>query len=273
VDAAHPQKKIKTKSTAAATTVVVLSGFAQDDTAQGTHYRLEKGRYGNLNQGKCMTRTAIAEKLVEHMGKSPSSESDVSYAMAEIRKTLEFDRAKKENWALSFYCDWVLHTELTGPGAKKILGTIEQILGKFKDGDDPATFDPSGALYDILSFHLLRSHLSKFLKENDMPTLWVEDPFVWPTTVRFYGRLVQDSPLKHTFKLLRTFVLASCEPSDDIVRTNAKGEYFGFKWQFTLNDGSTFFVPFTSNVPKAPSNWKPLGVADNRPGATPRPAG
>lgn len=211
-----------------------------------------------------MTRSAIEKELGEHMNEPPADARDLVYALIKIRKVLEHDKQKRAYWTLTLFCDWILHTELLGDGAKKILEMLDKRLGGFNPST-PESIDPDGMVHKILSFDLFRGHLWDFLRRNHLPTVWAEDEFAWKKTVLLYGEQVHDTPLVMTrksykFKYLRRLVIAACEPAEEIVEANPTQKHYGFKWQFTLNDGRTFQIPYTSNVPEQPPNWRTQGT-------------
>ncbi len=210
-----------------------------------------------------MTRDAITDKLGAHLNKPPVDEKDVVYAMVKIRKVLEHDKQRKRYWALTFYCDWVLHTKLSQFGAMKIINMLDERFAGFRT-TEPKKFDPDGKIQEILSFQLFREELLVFLSRNRLPTVWAEDQFAWDKMIMLYGEEVRDTPLVVTnqvynFKYLREIVISACEPSEAIVKANPKDKHFGFRWQFKLKDGRSFPMVHTSNLPEPPPNWQTQG--------------
>lgn len=117
----------------------------------------------------------------------------------------------------------------------------------------------------MLSFDLFNRCLSDFSRRNDLPTVWTEGWLVWQKTITLYGKQVRHTPLMMTpkdykFRYLQKLVIAACEPARDIVEVNPSQADFGFKWQFSLNDGYTFCLSHTSNLAMPPPGCKTLGV-------------
>lgn len=209
-----------------------------------------------------MTRTEIAEELFDLMNKPPERKQEVVYTLVQVRKILEHDGNGDEASLLRFYCDWAFHTKLDRRGAAYILRILDERLGQYRPWS-PETIDPDGRVSQVLSFDLFNRCLSDFSRQNDLPTVWTEDWFAWQKTIMFYGEQVRHTPLIMTrkdykFRYLQKLVIAACEPSREIVEANPNEAHFGFKWQFTLNDGFTFCLPHTSNL--APPGWKTLGM-------------
>lgn len=214
-----------------------------------------------------MTRDAIADELFPLLNEEPTTKERVVYVLLKIRKMLEHDKKPADYVMLNFFCDWVAHTELSFAGARKVLAMLDERLPTFYR--KPEQWDPDGVVHNILSFHLLRQQLSKFLQGNDLPTRWVEDDFTWIAVVRFYGEQVRETPLfiadaKHTLKYIRRVEIVACEPSKHIVEANPSQKHYGFKWLVTMNNGKTFSWPYTSNLPEKPANWPPQGVKIER---------
>ena len=208
-------------------------------------------------------RSAICEKLGPHMNEPPRAEKDVVYALVEIRKVLEHDAEAERLWTLRFFCDWAVHTTLDRGGAQKILTFLDERLGHFNPAS-PENVDPDGLVHKILSFDLFREHLLEFLTTNDLRAMWAEDDFVWKKFLVLYGEIVRDTPLfmtrrNYEFRYLRQLVITACEPSQAIVQANPGQRFHGFKWEFTLDDGRSFTMPYTSNLPEPPPRWVTLG--------------
>jgi hypothetical protein len=205
-----------------------------------------------------MIRIEISKELFDLMNKPPEKKQDVTHALIQIRKLLECDGQQKENWTLHFFCDWTLHSELSHVGARKIVSLLDERLRYFRPPDSDS--DPCNIIHRIVSLTLFREELSGFLKRNDLPTVWTEDQFTWQSVVRFYGQQVRDTPLVMmradcAFKYIQRVVVSACEPSKEITDANPREEFYGLKWDFTLSDGCSFSIPYTSNIALPPEGW------------------
>ena len=190
----------------------------------------------------------IIEKLTQHMQAFPEREADVVYALAQVRKILEYGEVGDFH-TLQFFCDWALHTRLDRSVAQRMLKTLD---GQFRhyDSKKPWAIDPGGKALEIFSFRLFWQQLAKFCEKHELPTVWV-DYLNWKQVVKLYGEIVRDCPLVMTrkdyqFVYLKKFVLTACEPSQILVEANPGREHFGFNWEFTLSDGRTFNMPYTT---------------------------
>ncbi len=198
------------------------------------------------------------------MNKPPANGQELIYALVKIRKVLEHEKKKTAYWTLTFFCDWILHTQLWGEGAKRIMELLDTRIWSFNPAK-PETIDPDGKVSQILSFDLFREHLLDFLKRHDLPTVWAEDDFAWKQTVVLYSEEVRDTPLVLTrknlkFKRLKKLVISACTPSEAVVKANPIEKYYGLRWEFTPIKGRSFVFPYTSNLPEPPPNWRTQGT-------------
>lgn len=215
-----------------------------------------------------MTRNVIAEELWPILNGEPEHKLLVVGALVQIRKMLEHDGFPAQYSVLKFFCDWVVHPKLAGPGARELMKRIDRELPTL-DPRNPQGWDPRGVIQETISFDLFRHELWAYLRvpENDLPTRWVEDDFTWTNVVQFYGQQVHNTPLvidndKHGLTYIRRVEIVSLEPSPEIVAANPGDKHFGFisKWVFTLNDDRSFAWSHTSNVPEKPANWPTQGI-------------
>jgi len=215
-----------------------------------------------------MTRDALLVELFPLLNEEPQNKGDVVHVLIQIRKLLEHQGKPELYWALNFFCDWIVHTQLTRGGAPKILKLLDERLPTF-DARNPQGIDPDGMVMSILSFELLRRDLRGFLQVNDVPTRWVDDDFTWQAVVRFYAQQVLDIPLviedgKFLLKHIRRMEIVGFEPAKDFVEANPGQTFFGFQWSVTLNSGQKFLCPYTSNLMVKPADWPTQGIRQTR---------
>ncbi|MGH9779266.1 MAG: hypothetical protein ACRD5I_12725, partial [Candidatus Acidiferrales bacterium] len=112
---------------------------------------------------------------------------------------------------------------------------------------DPDNPDHSPSVDDALdpvSFSLLRDEFEEFCERLGLPLTWTFDDTAWDKVVELFADAVRNSPLKmnrknYGFVRLREVVLSVWKPNESIVGAQP-GPVFGFKWDCTLDDGSTF---------------------------------
>lgn len=196
-------------------------------------------------------RDAIIEKLNRHFTAPPKTEADVAYAFVQLRKLLERNNDKKKFPRLTFFCDWVVHGHLSGPEAKLVLIELDERL-RFYKSSEPEGIDRDGHVLEILSHRLLQRELSSYLIASGVNDSWTSIPSSWYLLSKLYSEIVRDCPLKtsrhdHKFKYLANLAITECEPSPLIVATNPGGQHIGWKWTFTLSDGRSFEMTYTSS--------------------------
>jgi hypothetical protein len=199
-------------------------------------------------------RDAIIEKLNRHMSSAPKTEADVVYALVEIRKLLEQSGHQDDFSRLVFFCDWVLHPGLNRKEAKAVLGELDERLGRY-DASRPWEIDPDGQVHELLSFRRFCQELQAYCAEAGIAEVWTRDHLAWRDASRLYSEIVRDCPLSmsrkdYEFNYLAKLEIDGCEPSEVIVKANPQNAHIGWNWKFTLNDGRTFNMPFTSGYGK-----------------------
>jgi hypothetical protein len=185
-------------------------------------------------------RNAIIEKLNKHMGKCPATESDVVYALVQIRKLLEQSDEKGSYCWLNLFCNWVVHPKLDkGKAVDGILEVLEEGLTR-TSVFDASTFDRDGKAGEVLSFDLFRAELVEFCSANELTTLWVNE--CWRQFLALYAEVVKDCPLiirqLEADKKLRKVVLTASDSSHRYIDEPYRGKVvLHFDWELTLDDG------------------------------------
>lgn len=128
-----------------------------------------------------MGRSEIEEKLTIELQKEITNEMQVVYILSRIRKILEIKKLKSKYPILNFYCNWVLHSEITKTDGKE----VNKILKEFIEKPDEKY---------KLSFHSqFVGQLVSFLLKNGLPTLsGIQlDAFVYQL-----GKVISDTPIE-----------------------------------------------------------------------------
>jgi hypothetical protein len=126
---------------------------------------------------------AIVDKLRKQLNHLPiNDEARVLYIMAEIRKLMEHAEHEKYK-LLGFYCNWVLHIEMTRAMAKQILDELEK-RDRIKN-------------YDFVSFNRLKNELQEFLTSYHLPIEIITDKKMWSAFRRNLIEILIDSPLRN----------------------------------------------------------------------------
>jgi hypothetical protein len=190
-------------------------------------------------KSKGIMRSAIIDKLTAHMTVVPGTESDVVYALVQIRKLLEQAHEKDKYPWLNLFCNWVVHTKLDKGKAIDILQILEDGLIRVSFLD-LSTFDKDGKAGEVLSFDLFRDELSQFCKANDLPAKWASES--WRDFLSLYAEIVKDSPLTlkqpDVTKKVRQAVLTATDSSERCVEEPYPGKVvLHLDWELTLDSG------------------------------------
>lgn len=122
-------------------------------------------------------------------------EPKVTYILVEMRKLLEHDNFPENYRTMKFYCDWVVHPKLDGPGAGRFLEAADSIIARIKDG--AAHKDVEAEIFELISFQKLAREMRQFCEDYGLPTN-VSD--VMRQRIEFfdcYLRVIHNCPLKY----------------------------------------------------------------------------
>lgn len=142
----------------------------------------------------------IIRKLAVELTIGITTEVQVVYLLAGIRKLIERDNVEEQYSHLKFHCDWTLHARMSRRTAKAILRQFDIAQPLLKTGvriyDLPA---PLGREIDrIIKMKSFEEELSSFLKAYKLPP-FTEDPLDgWAKFLHLYTKVVEDIPLMFT---------------------------------------------------------------------------
>jgi len=183
------------------------------------------------------------EKLAALLRNPPGKKADVVQALAEIRKLLDLQGERQRLSTLNLICDWAVQGKLDPEPAREFLLLLDDRLGQH-DPDNPDNSPSVDDALDAVSFSLLRDEFEEFCERLGAPLTWTYDDVVWDKFVELFAEVVRNAPLKLSrkdcgFTRLREVVLSVWTPDASIVGPQP-GPVFGFKWDCTLDDKSTF---------------------------------
>jgi hypothetical protein len=134
----------------------------------------------------------VTEKLREQLFEHLITERRVVYVLTLIRKLLETGKFPEQYVALSFYCDWALHTELSRAGAKRIINIFEDYYWPKPDSADR---EGSPELSGLVGGHKFRQQLADFLVERQLPNTICTDDVRWARFIQAYISTISGVPL------------------------------------------------------------------------------
>lgn len=114
----------------------------------------------------------ILKKIQKMLAGPLDREADVVYLLAETRKYLDVSQETGYS-KLRLFCNWVVHSELEGRPAQRIVADVDSFLQKAFAME--CTGSDMQALENILNLNDCRSQLKAFLLDHDLPDTVCED--------------------------------------------------------------------------------------------------
>jgi hypothetical protein len=142
-----------------------------------------------------MSTRDIRRKLTAKLDKGITTEVQVVYVLAGVRKLIERDKIEDEYTDLRFHCDWALHSSLSWAAvAKAILREFDAAHALLKAGQRL----PLRLKVEIDRISKMRSfekELFKFLAVYELPSLTKNNPDGWAHFLHLYAKVIEDIPL------------------------------------------------------------------------------
>lgn len=180
-----------------------------------------------------MTRLAIVEKLTAFVADPITTECQVVYILAEVRKLDEMS-GKNAPQTLRMFLHWGLHVDLEGPGTiktfvERIDDVVVNLLGT--GAATPQAVAAETELYkEVTYFDQFRNELRDFLGGWGIPTTFCDDDEKWFDFVAAYTRVIEDGSLVgKNKKMVETVTFLK----DD---KNAPPGGLAYKWDIMFND-------------------------------------
>lgn len=139
----------------------------------------------------------IIRKLSDEIDRGITTEAQVVYLLAGIRKMLEQQQAPDYKY-LRFHCDWALHSRLRGKIAQEILGKFDAANIHLKAGME-LTDLPNGLgkeIDQISKMESFREEFYQFLEIQGFPKLGKNNSDGWTRFLHLYARVIEDCPLE-----------------------------------------------------------------------------
>jgi hypothetical protein len=134
------------------------------------------------------------EKLRRELGREITTESQVVYILAEIRKMLEKTNDGTDYFALEFYCSFALHTKMSKAGAKRILERFDK-AHPFLVRKEEIPRDLRGEIDETIHLRTFERQLKQFLKTNELPTRLFTEGNEWLRFIQLYGGVIDEGEL------------------------------------------------------------------------------
>jgi hypothetical protein len=136
----------------------------------------------------------IIRKLRPILAKSIASEAKVAYILVQVRKLLEHNPHLKAQYdTLRFYCDWTVHTKLSGTGARYRLEFVDGLLENgIRDPSEIANHCEASGLFSLPKFH---AELLQLLRDLGIWINLLELLTNWMKFLKYYSRIINQAPL------------------------------------------------------------------------------
>jgi hypothetical protein len=141
-----------------------------------------------------MSRNSILRKLRQELAQEVTTERQVVYILAEIRKAIEQAGELKNYYALDFYCSFALHTRMDRAGAQRILQRFDKaypLLAK-KQALPP---ELRREIQQTIKLERFSRELETFLTANNLPTRLFTEPDGWAKFIHHYGNVIDECEL------------------------------------------------------------------------------
>jgi hypothetical protein len=190
-----------------------------------------------------MSTPDICRKLRIELEIGITTEVQVVYLLAGIRKVMERDHLRDEYMDLKFHCDWALHSRLDRAKAKSVLKQFDAAHALLKGSIELYDLPQSlrGEIDRISQMRSFEEELSQFLKDYGLPPLTKHRHDGWVYFLHLYARVIEDIPLvvsapnaddapKHI-----SYVSVNCEFAQTTIK-HAGGEEIPFRIIWFIHD-------------------------------------
>ena len=142
---------------------------------------------------------------------------------------------------LNLFCDWATQGKLEPKPAWEFLRLLDERLARYDPGEESS--EQPSELLDAVSFVFLRDEFEELCERAGASLTWTHDDEVWDKVVALLAEALRKSPLRMKrkdcgFTRLREVAVSIWEPDESITGPQP-GPVFGFKWEWTLEDGVT----------------------------------
>lgn len=189
-----------------------------------------------------MAEPTILEKLRCELAQEITTERQVVYVLAEIRKLLELRDEKDTFFALNFHCCWALHTRMDKTGARRILEKFDEAhAAAIAAGGTRPENVPAGLwseVLDTMMYVKFAGELEKYLALHNLPAALVQSMARWTQFLSLYTDIIEECPLQLAaqriglphIKAVTVFKIREGFPPAASTREEVM---FGAEWQLT----------------------------------------
>ena len=212
----------------------------------------------------------IIRKLTAEFYAGITTEVQVVYLLAGIRKIIERDNICSQYPNLKFHCDWALHSSMDRAAAKRILRQFDDAHLRLQNNIEFHKLpQPLRAEIDRISqMRSFETELVDFLDTYGLPPITLHCDDGWVHFLHLYTKVIEDIPLvvavpavKNTVQPIGSshyisHVVVNCEEAPETIKHEG-GEDLLFKVTWTIHDKNgqsgilsifnSFSLPLDSN--------------------------
>jgi len=190
-----------------------------------------------------MTQTQIEAKLRQALNEDITREKDVMYILGESWKLLE-KLGTASHFALTLYCHWALHADLTRPNTTlDFLTRVDRFIEGELDHRKLNVADNHRMFREFIFLDTFRKELRAFFANFALPTALCDEDQRWHEFLNLYAGIIEDGSLycgddvleakKKGLKLIKgvTFSKGLASPPDSYFP-------FYFTWEVQMQDAS-----------------------------------
>jgi hypothetical protein len=218
-----------------------------------------------------MSTPDICRKLRAELEIGITTEIQVVYLLAGVRKLIERDQLHDKYLALKFHCNWALHAKLDRDRAKSVLKQFDVAHALLKENVELHRL-PKQLRSEIARTSKMlpfEEELSQFLEVYNLPPLTLHCSDGWAHFLNLYARVIEDVPLvvsvptENKKKVKQSivdsppkhisYVTVNCELARETIK-HTDGEEVLFKVTWEIHDkngqsGSIFIInSFSSHL-------------------------
>ncbi len=160
------------------------------------------GQHGFKHYYEKRMEHSIVRKLRDHLSLRIKTECAVVYLLAQVRKLLDPEKRGDKWFALTMYCNWALHVNLTWPKTtKEFLERVDAFILKTVHpyDENPGTvfsfIDEHHLFREFVYLDSFRYQLRELLERHNLPTTLCEDNSEWFTFLSAYAGVIEDGEL------------------------------------------------------------------------------
>ncbi len=139
----------------------------------------------------------IIRKLTAELKAGITTEVQVVYMLAGIRKIIERDNIGGQYPDLKFHCDWALHSSMDRAAAKKVLRQFDAAHALLQNNIELHNLPRPlrSEINRISQMHSFETELGNFLNVYGLPPITLHRNDGWVHFLHLYTKVIEDVPL------------------------------------------------------------------------------